>query len=203
MKNSYRCHNINGVRISEGNVKTGEIASVSLPPKVTCPACPCWSKCYADKLQQFRKEVKAAWQGNLDVLSRDRDLYFYSIEQYLASKQPDFFRFHVSGDFPDQDYLDRVIQLSRDYNDGCNFLAFTKRFGFHYRDLPSNLSIVFSAWPGATMPDRRKNLPIAWVQDGTETRIPNDAIQCPGNCETCGLCWKLKDVGHDVWFKIH
>jgi hypothetical protein len=44
---------------------------------------------------------------------------------------------------------------------------------------------------------------IAWMQDGTETRIPKGAIECHGNCETCGLCYELPRLGVDVVFHKH
>jgi hypothetical protein len=46
----------------------------------------------------------------------------------------------------------------------------------------------------------RKKLPRAWLYDPDcpDPRIPNDAIWCPGNCESCGMCWDLPNIGKDV-----
>ena len=49
----------------------------------------------------------------------------------------------------------------------------------------------------------RKCCPEGTMQDGTETRVPEDAIRCPGNCETCGLCYELPRLGRDVVFHKH
>ena len=35
-----------------------------------------------------------------------------------------------------------------------------------------------------------------------ETRVRVDAVACPGNCESCGMCYKLERIGHDVVFHI-
>ena len=65
-----------------------------------------------------------------------------------------------------------------------------------------NLVIVFPAWAGMRFlnPHRHR---VAWMQDGTETRVPEDAIGGPGNCETCGLCYELSRLGRNVVFYEH
>jgi hypothetical protein len=83
------------------------------------------------------------------------------------------------------------------------FLAFTKQYNlFTGLQVPHNLKVVFSAWPGLDVhnPDSR---PIAWMQDGTEDRIPETALHCPGSCENCMMCWSLDEINRDVWFTKH
>ena len=48
----------------------------------------------------------------------------------------------------------------------------------------------------------KTTLPLAYMQDGTEKRVTN-ALECPGNCETCGMCWNLKSLNKNVVFKKH
>jgi hypothetical protein len=62
--------------------------------------------------------------------------------------------------------------------------------------------IVFSAWPGMTFLNPHGHR-VAWMQDGSETRVPDDAIECPGNCESCGLCFEHDRLGRDVVFHKH
>ena len=62
--------------------------------------------------------------------------------------------------------------------------------------------ILFSAWPGMAFLNPQGHR-VAWMQDGTETRVPADAIACPGNCESCGMCYELERLGHDVVFHKH
>jgi hypothetical protein len=92
-------------------------------------------------------------------------------------------------------------------NPSTHFLAFTKNFDVvnrfeDRRAVPSNLVIVFSAWPRMNFLNPHGHR-VAWMQDGTETRVPKDAIGCPGNCETCGLCYELSRIGRDVVFQKH
>jgi hypothetical protein len=82
-----------------------------------------------------------------------------------------------------------------------HLLAFTKAFEIvnRYEDreaVPANLVIVFSAWPGMRFLNPHGHR-VAWMQGGTETRVPEDAIGCPGNCETGGLCYELPRLGRE------
>ena len=35
---------------------------------------------------------------------------------------------------------------------------------------------------------------------GTETRIPEGSLECPGDCNHCGMCWALPEIGKDTYF---
>jgi len=189
-------------KISKENSKLGKIANISLPPIVSCKKdVPCKKFCYAMKSYKCYPNVKIAWDHNYDLWKSDSKAYFDGIDEYLYNKMPMFFRWHVSGDIPNVDYLDNMIKLARDYK-GTKFLAFTKQYElFKGKRIPSNLSIVFSAWPAYEMP-KQTRFSIAFMQDGTEDRVKN-AIECPGNCENCGMCWNLKDLGKNVVFHKH
>lgn len=114
-----------------------------------------------------------------------------------------FFRIHVGGDFVSCEYA----QMWADIATMCpntNFLAFTKqRDIIREIEFPDNFSLVLSAWPGSEIPaDLRAKYSVAWLDDGVE-EIPENALECPGNCETCGVCWSLAKRGIDVRFKKH
>ena len=156
------------------------------------------------KFYRIRKTVKNAWDNNFELLKTDREKYFQDIKDFLSKsrrKPYHFFRWHVSGDIMDQDYLENMKGIAKEYPD-MNFLAFTKRYDLDFSDLPKNLAVVFSAWPDWPLPEH--SLPVAWMQDGTETRYDEDkTLECPGNCETCGMCWSLKKIDRDVIFHKH
>src|ERR1017187_7722550 len=68
-----------------------------------------------------------------------------------AGAKPRLFRWHVAGDILSSDYLGGICRIAT-ANPGTHFLAFTKAFDIvnRYEDreaVPSNLVIVFSAWP--------------------------------------------------------
>jgi hypothetical protein len=128
------------------------------------------------------------------------------IAAQVAQAKPPLFRWHVAGDILSNDYLRGMCQIAA-ANPGTHFLAFTKAFDIvnRYADratIPDNLVIVFSAWPEMSFLNPHGHR-VAWMQDGTETRVPEDAIECPGNCETCGMCYELERLGRDVVFHKH
>ena len=188
------------VKFSMQNQKMGKIPSVSLPAHKTCRECACWEKCYAAKLERLRPTVRNAYQNNLDVLLCDADSYWREVEgQIMLSR---FFRFHVSGDIPNMDYLIHMAEIAR-RNPHCEILCFTKKYELVNQALESgkitiydNLHLIFSAWPGLEMKNPY-GFPEAHVRfrDGTTTARP-DAKDCGGNCSECAVtdsgCWKLK-----------
>lgn len=200
-----------GVSISKGNEKLGSIQSVSLPPVVTCRPCACKKKCYARRIELRRRSVRNAYQNNLDILKSEPDVYWREVEGAIMLSR--FFRFHVSGDIPDTDYFERMVEVA-DRNRHCEILCFTKKYEIvneylssHGVDsLPDNLHMVFSAWVGLLMTNPF-SLPEAHVRyrDGTTT-ASDSAKECGGNCTECAItddgCWTLKN-GEQVVFNEH
>jgi len=194
------------VQIAEGNSKLGpSIPCISLPPIKACGNCSkCKSSCYALKAWRMYKQTRAAWRRNFTLVTKHRADYFAQVNNYVTRKEPKFFRWHVSGDILDQNYLEGM-KIIAEAHPNTVFLCFTKMFFLNYLRTPSNLKIVFSAWPGLVMPTAARTcMPIAYMHDAEniDSRIPADARQCPGNCESCGMCWSLKP-GESVVFHKH
>ena len=201
---------MSNVKISAGNAKLGSIPSVSLPAGVTCRKdCECFKKCYAQKLERMRPSVRNAYQHNLALLQKSPDIYWREVEASIMMSR--FFRFHVSGDIPDDVYFAHMIEVA-ERNSHCEILCFTKKYDIvnEYLEfggkLPKNLHIVFSGWVGLEM-DNPYLLPEAHVRykDGTTTAKPT-AKECGGNCTDCllteGGCWSLQS-GEQVIFNEH
>lgn len=199
---------INGISISEGNMKLGSIANVSLAPGRSCSAEACKTcmheGCYAMKAYKLYKTTRAAWDGNTDAAENDLQRMEAALNKYFdGMNAPRFFRIHVGGDFISREYAEMWSRVATSHP-STNFLAFTKQWD-HVRGItfPANFSLVLSAWPGCTIPDDlRKLYSVAWLDDG-KTEIPENAMECPGNCITCGACWGLARMGIDVKFKKH
>jgi len=194
------------VSVSAKNSKMLSVASVSLLPIVDCGAAAqhCGVKCYARKMMTYRPNCGDAWSRNSILARTDPDRYFAEIADWIRRRRKpvSMFRFHVSGDFLDQDYVDRACKLAAAFP-SIRFLAFTKRFDLDYADRPDNFAIVFSAWPTMDVPPRIDGIAVAWMQDGSETRIPDTAITCHGGCEHCGMCWSAGKIGMDVVLPEH
>ena len=200
------------VSISRGNAKMGLIASVSLPPIISCSkeACKhCGKDCYARKIARLRpKTVGAAYQRNLDILKEEPEQFWREVNAAVAMSR--FFRFSVSGDIYDKDYFENMVKVARN-NKHCEILCFTKKFDIvnewlNDHKLPKNLHLIFSGWRGMTM-NNPHNLPEAHVfyRDGTTT-AKDGARYCSNNCYECAIemanCWSLKH-GEQVVFAQH
>jgi len=206
------------ISISGGNSKLGTIPSFSLLPGVTCSGTACAhclrEGCYAAKnalchgYNPEHNNCLAAWARNTAVAKTDLSRLEAELMAYFGTMAaPRFFRIHVSGDFFSAEYAEmwrRVIKA----NPGTRFLFFTKQFDI-LRAVPfigiDNCAPVLSGWTGCPVPDDliRAGYRVAWCDDGQETRIPADAVECPGNCETCGMCWNLYRLQRDTYFHKH
>jgi len=198
--------------VSKGNNKLGNIPNISLPPIVTCSGCAelCGKACYAAKFYKMWPTVKRCWDNNLEHLQVDPKGYFNEITASLKKiKNKRFFRWHVSGDIVDAAYFVNMRKIAHLFPD-TKFLAFTKQFNLintavdvlTKEKLPTNLQIIFSAWPGLEMPNPY-NFRVAWMNDGTDSRIPEDAFECAGDCTQCSACFSLDKIGKDVVFHKH
>lgn len=195
-------------RISNGNSKLGTIANISLTPGRTCSAEACKTcmvdGCYALKAYRMYKNTRNAWDANTELAVNDLPTMEAELLQYFSgANAPRFFRIHVGGDFVTREYAEMWARVAL-ASPHTNFLAFTKQWD-HIRgvNFPENVSIVLSAWPGTSIPeDLRALYSVAWMNDGSEP-MPADALECPGNCSTCGVCWSLSKHHIDVFFNKH
>ncbi len=198
------------VKISNGNSKMGKIPSVSFPSLLTCIKCDCNKICYAHKLEKLRPSVRQSYLHNWNLYKSDRETYWREIEATIMLSR--FFRFHVSGDIPDQDYIHRMIDVANRHQH-CEILCFTKKFDMCNKEiserkgeLPNNLHLIYSGWKNLKMKNPY-NLPEAHVRyrDGTTTAM-EEAIECDGDCTECAItdsgCWVLKK-GEQFVFNQH
>jgi hypothetical protein len=198
------------VSIAKGNTKLGKIGNTSLSPIISCPSgvpCAKKGKCYALQSYIQYPYTKLAWDRNLRIYLQNSEVYFEQINVYLQHSMPKFFRWLVSGDIVNKNYFQGMMSLAYKNPQTC-FLSFTKNYsvlaGIHRNNLPNNLNIIVSAWPKYPMPKYIKKLGyrIAWVSDGTETRIPKINKLCSGHCDTCFDCWDSKKI-IDVVLPLH
>lgn len=186
------------ISISNGNAKLGAIPSVSLPACITCnPDAPCFKECYARRIEYRYKRSKDAYAHNLQVLKDNPGAYWLQVQ--ASAMLTRFFRYHVSGDIPNLEYLRQMVATANALP-GTNFLAFTKQYKIVNEYLsgggciPNNLKIIFSNW-GAWQCDNPHNLPVCEVifKDVTP---PANWLICGGNCTDCACrgigCWQLK-----------
>ena len=209
-----------GLTLTTGNTKLGRVLNISLPPPASCDlTMPCFAKgCYAMRsCYGLYPEVRTAWDGNMRVWREGGPLgYFSAVREAVAKAKPELFRWHVGGDIPDNGYdgegdayAGGICAVADDFPD-VRFRIFTKRYAVVRRNAKMlkscpNLTVSLSMWPGvkchaATL----KAWSASWVRDpkNPDPRIPADAKECSGRCDTCQLCWGLKP-GESVVFDKH
>ena len=198
------------VSISEGNRKTGKFPSVSLLPVLTCNRnrCKgtCGEKCYAVKLCRIYPTVLDAYARNTAIYKLCPIAYWVAVDR--AMSRSDTFRFHISGDVPDSEYMGMVHFLASKHTH-CKILMFTKQYEIVNQYLsenkkPDNLQIMFSGWTNLK-PVNPHNLPETTVYEKDEDVKP-EWTPCGGNClscrRACSGCFNAKQ-GETVAFKIH
>jgi hypothetical protein len=191
------------LKISPGNTKIGSVPNLSLTPGESCvKGVPCLGEgCYALSSYKRFKHVKAAWDGNLEFYKEDPDKFFFELDLYLKKKRPERFRLFVGGDFPDESFYLRFLQVA-EKNSATTFLCFTKRYEYNYKTKPDNLQIILSVWPGFDLPGNGL-LPWAWLDEDTR-RPDNTHLRCCGNCTDCDhKCWDFVSIEVPVVFPKH
>ena len=203
--------------IDKGNHKTGvNIPVFNLPPIVTCGGnCKaCKSRCYAikDYVNYRVKAVSTNHVRNMVALQTDFEKAFADLDKWLTRHKPAFFRIHASGDYGliingDKFKYGRMWEeLAKRHPETC-FLSFTKCYDvareIKFDELP-NFEMVLSEWTDELVApeDLKKRYRTSRAVNELSDARDNEMI-CPGNCETCGMCWNLSKTGHDVAFEIH
>lgn len=147
-----------------------------------------------------------AWTENTALAMNHVKQLEKAIDAWLTKRRPALFRIHSAGDFFSIEYA-RMWRRVAARHPETRFLVFTKQFDIvrhvHFYKVP-NFELVLSGWTGVSVPeDLRKRYRVAWCNDGQETRIPADAIHCPGDCNHCRACWYLSIMGKDSFFDKH
>lgn len=193
-----------GAKLSKGNEKLGNCWNISLPPIKSCQKnVPCISKCYAMKAYRLYPSAKKCWDYNLSSYLSNGGLYFDSIFKQLSKINPPYFRWHVAGDIPDQEYYDGMIEISNCFPK-TNFLCFTKNYLLNFDIKPKNLIIVISAWPGLEFKNGvQYKFPVAYISDDNRIKDTVGAIKCNNMCEPCGMKCFLNFTKQDIIFDLH
>lgn len=198
------CKDLDIPFVSPNNSKLGNIPSYSLHPDKTCTNNECYkSGCYFLKLTKIYPSLVKTLDHNHTILNRHGIAYtMYSISDYLHVSNAKYFRWFVGGDIPSQAFYNGMVELAKMHPE-VKFLCFTKQYNsIRFGRIPSNLSIVLSAWVNQPLPKTSQKLPIAYYQNGFESRIKNE-LYCKGNCSKCYYCFNLKKLGKNIVFNRH
>lgn len=203
-----------------GNAKLGPgIATMSRPVGETCPTdCPLLGTvCYAERLENFRPTVRAAWRRSIAPEWGDLAREFRSLPPRIKA-----FRIHVGGDFLwagriDTPYLrDLASAIEGTHLPGWCYTHAWRQLG-PWRARFESLGVRMyasihtereateafrSGWRLAYEPGRRLKPP----EMPRELTVAGErALTCPEQrkgipCDRCGLCWR---AGRHVVFWRH
>ena len=194
----------NEINMGNKNSKTG-MACLNLAfPVCSCREdAPCKSVCYACKGAQQMSRVQAAYYRNFRLYNDNANDFFEQVYYKVKFSGLPKVRLFDSGDFPDAEFLVRLVDLCKK-TPNTKYMAFTKKYELVNEyinkngDLPDNLNIIFSAWDKLWEVPNPHNLGVAYV-DFNDKRlnpdIPTNAFVCPGRestCSSCGVCWSKK-----------
>lgn len=201
------------VSISRGNIKMGAIQSVSLPAMVTCSKDAvkhCGKKCYAVRMEKRRATVKDTYTKNFKILTENPEQYWREVEASVMTTT--VFRWHVSGDIVNEDYLQHMVDIAT-RNNHCNMVCFTKKYDIVNAwiekggVIPQNLHLIFSVWRDLECPNPH-GMPECHIiyKDGYTTARDGGNWLCSGNCFECYKCrrncFHIKN-GEQILIKEH
>jgi len=208
-----------------------KIPILNLPTITTCPGrSPLCSKlCYANKAEICYRSAREKRQRIYNELTSNPESFWKELRVEMDALIKDYgvdkVRFHESGDFFWQDYVDAALKFMSEYP-GVTFLAFTKSHMFDFSAKPKNLNLKQSYDESNLDVPKIPNTPKTYVMTKVEQPVPPPAAvkipKVPGNMDKdfkmcplskdvggehhycgrlCLTCWNDKD--DNVYFKQH
>lgn len=163
----------------------GRIVVFNLPAGTTCKSvCP---DCYAFKAQRMYTSARLKREWNLEQSKRS-DFVRNMVQELQQGhcKMRDIMRFHESGDFYSQEYVDKVAIIASD----CpkkTFYAYTKRlndFDFSIIRGLKNFVLIDSAMYGPLNYGDDAQV-AAWEAKGALVCPASETVTCNSGCTLC------------------
>ena len=124
------------------NAKLGNNVSIlNLPPVKTCVNCStCAGSCYA-KFRYRYPNVQKRWDRNWEATKQDNFVELSTIE--LKYKATPIVRYHESGDFYSDDYINKCFDLAI-ANPQISFYGYTKNKNALKLNVLNNVNVIYS-----------------------------------------------------------
>jgi hypothetical protein len=186
------------ITISIGNMKLGKIPSFSISTS-NCALIPgpaeqgCDKYCYAKKhIEKIYPSARRSYEAN-SRLTRDpafAGMLWKALKDCRPLTKTGIFRWHVAGDFYSQEYLNNCIEVMKLFPD-VRFYAYTKAYHLDWSARPANFNVILSDDKRIWQNKYGLFDAVATINE-PETAPPDGFAQCPGHCDTCGMCYKMK-----------
>lgn len=185
----------------KGNRKL-KIPIFSLPPIYTCIGATetCKQICYGRKSWIYPMVRYHRWMNYAESLKDDfPEKMIAEMEKHKFDK----FRIHETGDFYNQEYLHKWIEIAKAFPN-VKFLAYTKSWQLDFSRLPKNFIVYYSVMPDTKHFPKTK-MPYAYViGKGLTYKNKPKGFTCPYpemGCDECGYkCW---EGDRNVIFRKH
>jgi len=194
------------IYISKGNRRMN-IPTFSLPAVVSCnnTTALCRLNCYARKAEKCYPNVLPSRERN--YRESETNNFITQVKEWLDKHKPNYFRIHESGDFYNQEYLEKWFKIIKDYPD-IKFLVYTQMYNLDYSKKPDNLVVYWTVWSDSSSVPK-KGL-FAYVVDNGSSKLPTNKYATSSyvcqkgktidKCDNCLHCFNGKG---NVIFKVH
>ena len=197
--------------ISDGNKKlvpNKETAFLiwNIPAVTTCPfkTSMCKQSCYAVKAEKAYKQVLPSRKDNLKMSLLPTfvtDMTEIIRDRAKKTRKPRLIvRIHESGDFYNQIYANKWLEIMRNCEDveKITFIAYTKSFQFFDGvELPKNFHLRASVWADTDAEQleiiKRNNWNIYTAVEKFTDHDDFHQCRCQ-DCATCGKCWSDEPI---------
>lgn len=179
----------------------------NIPAIITCPNATdnCKKYCYAKKAERVYPQVLPSRQRNLR--STFKSSFVSNMVNLLEHRRSKLVRIHESGDFYNQHYFDKWVDIASQLKDKT-FLAYTQNYSLDISNLPDNFTLYWSVWDDSVgIPDQGS---FAYVIDNNHGIINNKYAQNYHLCEKgkgsdlkCHQCMYCFEGKGNVAFKLH
>jgi hypothetical protein len=179
--------------LSKGNSKLPTTTGIfNLPAVQTCSNClECKEFCYALKAERMYPNVLPSRMSNWS--DSFNQLFVNKTVLRIIKLNVNTIRIHESGDFFDQSYFLKWIEIARQLP-GIQFYAYTKSIELDFSERPVNLRII------ASVPhDDLDGLAVV-LQKGEKAE--KGYLTCGGDCKICSYCYRSKGFVK-VAFPLH
>ena len=186
---------IKDLTVSKGNFKLPVTTTIlNLPTKLSCiqitKDC---SRCYAEKAEKMRPCVLPCRVRNMQ--STKKKTFVYDLIKLIDKSKNLVFRYHESGDFYSQDYLNKAFQIAIK-RPKVFFYAYSKSTKkLNFKNRPKNFRLIDSLCLKAS----KHKAKVIFENDS----IPKGFFVCPGSCKKCNYCFNPKTKNVLVAFPLH
>jgi len=184
-----------GKLFANGNHKLDKSVGVfSLPPIKTCVNCStCAKTCYANQAYKQYENSRKAWDYNHELSKTDK--FYNETCKQLNKGNKKIIRLHSSGDFYNDDYIQKWYNIIKD-NQDIQFYTYTKNKNALILNDLSNCNVIYSFINGYRNYGSKEYCEMLHDKFGAYVCNLKDGEKCMRECKACLTHDKVAIVIH-------